>query len=128
MLFSDYVVFIQNTIAEYSQTGLMAAFELTTDIRTEQIGLLKGMLTFVDGSTLFFKEYLDLRHSIDQKMYSFHYQDVQAALLFRYDNAAHKPDLGFQDHKHTPEEIVQSGKPSLPVVLEEIIVRYLSVF
>jgi hypothetical protein len=101
MLFSEYAADVQRHIAEFSQCGLLVTSELTADMRTEQIGLLKGILTFVDGSVLFFKEYLDFRTAIKKKMYSFHYQDAQAVLRFRYDNAAHKPDLGFQDHKHT---------------------------
>jgi len=125
MLFSEYAAFIQDVITECSKTGLLVASELTADSRTAQIGLLKGMLAFVDGSTLFFKEYLDLRRDVCQEMYSFHYQDAQAALLFRYDNAAHKPDLGFQDHKHTPEKIAASSKPDLPKVLDEIVNSYL---
>jgi len=51
--------------------GLLVHSELTADMRTEQIGLLKGILTFFDGSTLFFKEYLDLRYSIDKKCIPF---------------------------------------------------------
>lgn len=58
-------------------------------------------------------------------MYSFHYQDAQATLRFRYDNAKHKPALGFQDHKHTPEETLASPIPDLQDVLDEIINIYL---
>ncbi|WP_417911220.1 toxin-antitoxin system TumE family protein [Candidatus Electronema sp. PJ] len=53
-------------------------------------------------------------------MYSFHYQDMQSVLRFRYDNAAHKPALGFQNHKHTPEETIASSIPVLSSVLNEI--------
>jgi hypothetical protein len=120
MLFSEYAADVQRHIAEFSQCSLLVTSELTADMRTEQIGLLKGILTFVDGSVLFFKEYLDFRTTIEKKMYSFHYQDAQAVLRFRYDNAAHKPDLGFQDHKHTPKTTVQSVGPDLADVMNEI--------
>jgi hypothetical protein len=126
MLFSEYAADIQNFLAEFSHSGLLVYSELTADMRTEQIGLLQGILTFVDGSTLFFKEYLDLRHDIDKKMYSFHYQDADAMLLFRYDNAAHKPALGFHEHKHTVTGIISAMSPALPDVLDEIMSSYLT--
>ncbi len=126
MLLKDYLSHIHNTITECTQTGLIVSSELITDIRTENIGLLKGVLVFLDESTLFFKEYLDLRYRVDKKMYSFHYQDAQTTLRFRYDNAAHKPALGFHDHKHTPEKTIPSTIPSLQDVLDEIVNTYLA--
>ncbi len=37
-------------------------------------------------------------------------QIIQASLLiFRYDNAAHKPSLGFKEHKHVSDKILQSS-------------------
>lgn len=125
MLLKDYLDDIHDTIIEFTQTGLILSSDLTSDVRTANIGLLKGVIVFLDGSTLFFKEYLDLRYRLDKKMYSFHYQDAQARLLFRYDNADHKPGLGFQDHKHTPENTLPATIPNLQEVLEEIINTYL---
>ncbi len=124
MLLHDYLTDIHHTIAECTQTGLLVSSDVMTDIRTEKIGLLKGVLVFLDGSTLFFKEYLDLRCSLDKKMYSFHYQDAQAQLRFRYDNAAHKPALGFHDHKHTSEGTFPSTIPNVQDVLDEIVNTY----
>lgn len=124
MLLHEYVTEIQNLLAEYTQTGLLMSSDVMTDIRTEKIGLLKGVLVFLDGSTLFFKEYLDLRYHLDKKMYSYHYQDKHTQLRFRYDNAAHKPALGFYDHKHTPQDIVASPVPNIQDVLDEIVKTY----
>ena len=126
MLLKDYLTDLHNTIAEYTQTGLIVSSDIFTDFRTEKIGLLKGVIGFLDGSTLFFKEYLDLRYHLDKKMYSFHYQDAHATLRFRYDNAEHKPALGFHDHKHTFEEILPSTIPNLQDVLDEIVNTYLT--
>lgn len=124
MLLHEYVTDIQNILAEYTQTGLLVSSDVMTDIRTEKIGLLKGILVFLDGSTLFFKEYLDLRYRLDKKMYSYHYQDERSQLRFRYDNAAHKPALGFHDHKHTPHGIMASTVPNVQDVLDEIVKTY----
>ncbi|WP_339137442.1 MAG: DUF6516 family protein [Candidatus Electrothrix sp. GW3-4] len=124
MLLKEYLTDINNTIADSAGTGLIISSEVMTDIRTEKIGFVKGALVFLDGSTLFFKEYLDLRFRLDKKTYSFHYQDAQTQLRFRYDNAAHKPALGFHDHKHTPEETLPSTTPHLQDVLDEIVKTY----
>ena len=126
MLLTEYLTDIHNTIAEYTQTGFIVSSDVISDVRTEHIGLLKGVIGFLDGSTLFFKEYLNLRYRLDKKMYSFHYQDAQATLRFRYDNADHKPALGFHDHKHTPGKIRSATIPNLQDVLDEIVSTYLT--
>lgn len=126
MLLTEYLTDIHKTIAEDTQTGFIVSSDVISDVRTEHIGLLKGVIGFLDGSTLFFKEYLALRYRLDKTMYSFHYQDAQATLRFRYDNADHKPALGFHDHKHTPGEIRSATIPNLQDVLDEIVNTYLT--
>ena len=108
-------------IDEYSKTGLIISSELNIDARTEKIGLIKAATTFSDESKLFVTEYLDLRYKTDKLSYSFHYQDNNGSLIFRYDNAVHRPIQSFRNHKHTGESILQSGVPELRSVLEEII-------
>ena len=124
MLLKDYLADLQAAIRDITQTGSILSSNVSVDIRTDQIGIIKGEIEFLDGSTLFFKEYLDLRYRLDKKMYSFHYQDVQAMLRFRYDNAAHRPALEFQDHKHTPDDIRSAEVPDLQHIVEEIINTY----
>jgi hypothetical protein len=63
-------------------------------------------------------------YQIDKKTYSFHYQDRYSQLLFRYDNALHKPALGFDDHKHIGSEILPAEVPNLRDILGEIITGY----
>ncbi len=75
MLLNEYVSEVTETISEYTKTGLILSSDLTTDFRTEQIGLIRGKIIFFNDSGLFFKEYLDLRYGIDKQAYSFHYQD-----------------------------------------------------
>ncbi len=70
---------------------------------------------------LFFKEYVDLQESIEKLSYSFHYQDRSNNLIFRYDNANHKPDLGYIDHKHIKNKIIPSEVPNIEKVILEII-------
>ncbi len=45
-------------------------------------------------------------------------------MIFRYDNAKHKPDLGFDSHKHVKEKVLISEVPELRNILEEIMVTF----
>ena len=121
MLLTEYFARIVKDIEEYSKTNLIIDSELHIDCRTEKIGIIKGTITSLDNSCLLFTEYLDVRYKIEKLTYSFHYQQKDGTLIFRYDNAQHKPRLGFAAHKHLPSgEIIQSDIPELNDVFEEI--------
>ncbi len=53
-------------------------------------------------------------------MYSYHYMNSNNQLIFRYDNARHRPPLSSLDHKHTPEQIIEAPTPALDDVMAEI--------
>lgn len=126
MLLKDYILQLHKVIAEYTQTGLLVSSNFGSDIRTESIGAVKGEIGFADGSRLFFREYLDLRYGIDKIMYSYHYQDIEDMLRFRYDNAEHRPRLDVRDHRHSPAKIEATGIPTLEDILLEITNNYLT--
>lgn len=121
MLLTEYLSAIVRDIDEYAKTGLILSSEIFIDSRTEKIGLVKGNITFLDESKLYYTEYLDLRYNKDKLSYSFHYQDKDNKLIFRYDNASHKPKLDYKDHKHVGQDIYEAEVPELKDVLEEII-------
>ena len=52
--------------------------------------------------------------------YSYHFQDADNRMVFRYDNAAHHPRIPtFPDHKHIANTVQASQKPSIAQVLSE---------
>jgi hypothetical protein len=121
MLLSEYLAGLSKIIEKYSKTGLISASGLNADFRTEKMGLINGSVTFIDGSRLFFTEYVDARYKIEKLTYSYHYQRHNGALIFRYDNANHKPRLRFARHKHTADgNAVAADLPELRSVLDEI--------
>jgi hypothetical protein len=121
MLLTEYFARIVKDIEEYSKANLIIDSELRIDCRTEKIGTIKGTITFLDSSCLCFTEYLDVKYKIEKLTYSFHYQQKDGTLIFRYDNAYHKLRLGFVAHKHLSSgEIIQSDIPELNDVFEEI--------
>ncbi|MDD4914056.1 MAG: DUF6516 family protein [Methylococcales bacterium] len=53
--------------------------------------------------------------------YRYHCQDEQNRLLFRYDCTPHFPDLpGFPHHKHLPDAVIDSARPEIESVLQEV--------
>lgn len=121
MLLTEYLSGLLGSVDEYAKTDLILSSELMIDARTEKIGLVKGSITFLDNSKLFSTEYLDLRFKTEKLSYAFHYQDMNGTMIFRYDNAAHRPNLPFADHKHIKTDIVEASIPELSGVVEEVI-------
>jgi len=117
MLLTEYISGLAKVIDEYSRTGVIIDSELIADYRSEKTGIVKGSVTFADNSNLVFTEYLDLRYKIEKLNYSFHYQKQDASLIFRYDNARHKPEIDASGHKHLPDDKVSAAEPPL---LEDI--------
>ncbi len=126
MLLSEYLSDITRIIDEYSKTELIAHSEISGDIRTPKIGIIKGTITFINNSKLYFTEYVDSRYKIQKLSYSFQYQNEDAETIFRYDNAAHNPRLPFTEHKHLIDgSIVEADVPDLSRILPEIINAFL---
>lgn len=121
MLLSEYLSDLTKVIDEYSKTNLIIDSELSTDFRTEKVGIIKGFIIFSNNSKLVFTEYLDLRYKVEKLNYSFHYQRQNGTLIFHYDNAKHKPSLDPSGHKHLPDgKIVATEPPSLKDIFAEI--------
>ena len=54
-------------------------------------------------------------------MYAYHYQNERGELIFRYDNAAHRPSLPKPEHKHPPEGTTSCQTPTLAEVVDEVL-------
>lgn len=126
MLFNTYQTNIITIIQKYMDDEWILSFSFSVDSRSDYVGFIQGNLEFSQGSRLFFKEYIDLQESIEKLSYSFHYQDYENNLIFRYDNAKHKPDLGYTNHKHIKNKIIESETPNIEQVILEIINDYLN--
>lgn len=55
-------------------------------------------------------------------MYTYHYQHAGNQLIFRYDNARHRPSPRSFEHKHTLDEVIETPVPTLGDVLADIVV------
>ena len=117
----EYVQSITSLLNHVVATGEAVLSALQVDQRSAVRGLIAGILQFDDGSELHFREYIDVTQAEPQIMYAYHYQDVEHNLIFRYDNAAHRPALPQPEHKHTRLGIEASPVPTLAEVLDQIL-------
>ena len=114
---------IKTLVDQYAATHFVLDASASFETRPGEQGYLTGSLTFVDGSVLYFREFLDaVEETVDKLMYTYHYQDAGNQLIFRYDNARHRPPLRSLEHKHIPGQIVEASAPTLDDVLAEIAV------
>jgi len=98
---------------------------ITYEKRGSYEGLIKGNLSFVDGSTLYVREYIDTERAVDRLMYVYQYLSSSKALVFRYDNTGHHKKLGlstYPHHKHegSDDNVVSSTAPDLANIFREI--------
>lgn len=56
-----------------------------------------------------------------QRILDIIYQNRSGVLVFRYDNAAHKPPLPQPEHKHSSSGIETSPAPTFESVIDEIL-------
>lgn len=87
-----------------------------------EVWFLRGNVDFIDGSSLYFRELFIGLGRKHKKIYTYHYQDREGKLLFRYDNSPHFPDLtNAPHHKHQADgSVISSNPPDLEPVLREI--------
>lgn len=116
---TEYVKNIENYLNEIP-------FRLSTKIEVENRGdvalYLKGEIVFIDGSELHIKEYFIAVPTLSKLAYSYHYQDKNKKLVFRFDNAEHHSEVKtYPNHKHLKDTVLSSKGVSLKEAIDEII-------
>ena len=118
-----YFTQIKTILDQYATTAFVLEVAVNFETRPGDQGYLTGTVIFVDDSTLHFSEYLDqVGDRVDKLMYTYHYQSESNQLIFRYDNAHHRPPLPSPEHKHLSTEVIEASAPTLDDVLAEIVV------
>jgi hypothetical protein len=121
MSLHDYLIQFRQTIERFDNYGCAESLEIKEEIRTNKLAVITVNVILVDGSQLHIKEYIDARYKLERISYAYHYQDSEGKCVFRYDNANHKPSLGFKDHKHTEDgKIIESPLPSISDLVDEV--------
>jgi hypothetical protein len=123
MVIQAYFNQVKAIVDQYAATPFVLDANVSFEMRPGEQGYLAGSIIFADGSALHFREFLDaIGDVVDKLMYTYHYQDGGNQLIFRYDNARHRPPLRSLEHKHTPGQVIGALAPTLEDVLTEIIV------
>lgn len=104
---------------------VVQSFEILPSKRSDYEALINGNITFVDGSVLYWREFVDVQIEVDRDMYSYQYMTASKELIFRYDNTEHHKKLNlpnYPHHKHegSQDNIISFNAPTLAEVLEEI--------
>ena len=119
--FPEYAKAITLLIDTLLASGQARLVNLQVDQRSMLRGFISGILAFEDDSELHFSEFIDLTQPEPRLMYAYHYQDSKKSLVFRYDNAVHRPSLPQAEHKHTASAVSSAPAPTFVQVIDEIL-------
>ena len=119
--FPEYAQNLEDTLNKVVATGEAVLVTLQVDQRSAVRGFIAGSLQFHEGSVLHFREFVDTSQTEQKLMYAYHYQNANDNLIFRYDNASHRPAFSQPEHKHTRSSIEASSVPALSEVLDQIL-------
>ena len=122
MLLSNYLQLFRQGIEKLENFGYTESIEIKEEIRPNKQAIIKAKIILVDKSVLYIKEYIDARYKIEKVSYAYQYQDSDGRLIFRYDNAVHRPALRFKEHKHIKAEvIIEASLPDISDIIDEVV-------
>lgn len=117
----DYFLEVQSYV---KGLDIIEASDIEYEVKARNLGIIHGMISFIDGSTLYFMELAHIRgEEIKRLKYRFHWIDANAEMTFRYDNAPHHPEIAtYPHHKHRrgEEKPEESKEVGLIEILAEI--------
>lgn len=96
---------------------LIKTENISFDMVSAEMGIVKGRIIFLDGSTFDFREIV----SHTDHDYRFHWMDRKNKLVLRWDSAPHHREiLNFPFHKHEGKKIASSKELYLADALNHI--------
>lgn len=122
MLLNEYIEVLNKAIQKLDDYGLAKVIEFNSELRGGKKAVLNIKVILINKSALYIREYLNGKYGIERIDYAYQYQTENGTLIFRYDNAKHKPALGFDEHKHTQNgSIISSQLPPIDEIVNEVI-------
>jgi len=122
MLLHKYFVLFQKSIEKLENYGYTESIEIKEEIRPNKQAVIKAKIVLVNRSILHIKEYIDAKYTMQKLSYAYQYQTNNGELIFRYDDAVHRPALGFREHKHTKDgAIIEASMPDISDIVDEVI-------
>ncbi|WDN90757.1 hypothetical protein BuS5_03728 [Desulfosarcina sp. BuS5] len=122
MLLNEYLNRFRKSIQKIENYGYADSIDIREEIRANKQAILNVKVVLINQFVLHIKEYIDAKYGINRVSYAYQYQDRTGRLIFRYDNAAHRPVLGFNEHKHLSDgTIYEAALPDLIDFIDEVI-------
>ena len=122
MLLRNYLRLFRQGIEKLEKYGYAESIDIKEEIRPNKQAIVKARIVLVDSSVLHIKEYIDAKYKIEKVSYAYQYQDRDGELIFRYDNAVHRPALRFKGHKHTKDGvIIEASLPDISDIIDEVV-------
>lgn len=119
MLIEEY---FQKIEADIANCPYIFESRLIKDKRSLYIGIIEGEIYFTDESVLYFVEFVNVKEKAEKYKYSYHYQDRDGKVIFRYDMAPHHSEIEtFPHHKHVNSgKVIKASAANLARALDEI--------
>ncbi|NJN21652.1 MAG: hypothetical protein HC812_11325 [Leptolyngbya sp. RL_3_1] len=118
----EYIEKVRSGLQIFDDYGLAEQIDFTAEIRPGSQAILKAAVILIDTSELYIRDFLIARGNIQHLSYAYQYQKRDGALIFRYDNAKHRPPLGFNEHRHDASgDIIPADPPAINSLVMEII-------
>ena len=122
MTLNEYLAAFRQEIERLDTYGFAESIDFHEELRAGKQAIVKVEIGLMDGSVLIIREYIDAKYRIAKVSYAYQYQDRGGNLIFRYDNAAHKPALSSPAHKHISGGDIQlKAPPEISKLIEEVI-------
>ena len=113
----DYYSKIESLLNEFS---LITHFTVDFEEITDCIGYIKGKLELINGSVLYFFEFVEIQNNVPVLVkYKYQWQSPEGNLLKRWDNAPHHREINtFPDHVHDSNGVFPSPTMNLELVFD----------
>ncbi len=118
----EYLHQFRKGLHKFEDYGYADSIEIKEEVRANKQAVIQAKVVLINNSIFYIKEYIDAKYGINRVSYAYQYQNENNHLIFRYDNATHKPALNFKEHKHTGDGKVEEAElPKISELVDEII-------
>lgn len=113
---------LRDALDQLEAFGLSKSIVFREEIRSGKRLVIHSEAKLINGSVLLVREYVKAKYKSERLGHAYRYHYSDGALVFRHDNAFHRPSLGFKEHKHLADgKIVPSRPPDVWGLVEEVI-------
>jgi len=103
------------------KSSIVVSEGITYDWIDSDRGKIHGRIDFIDGSILYFPEYVIITDKVKKPKYRFQWQKQSGKLIVRWDNAHPQEIASFPHHKHAGRDSIKESKEmNLDGVIDEI--------